>query len=234
MATFVDIGIFEGLAGVFTFLLIFVIIYAFLSAQRVIKVGGSGEKGIYALIAVSLALLSVLSGVAVSFIAILTPWFTVFIIFLFFIFFIFKMWAGDDDNFFREALKNNKGIQWTLIVVAILILITALSGTFGQQLLEGNPELEGTQQQEAITQDGVAVVQVDSAGQSTGQRPSTDGRVYSNDQQVTNSQTSTATGSFSDNVLATLTHPKILGLILIMLISFFCILFLARNNDPNV
>mgnify|MGYP006292350407 CR=1 FL=1 len=236
-STFVDLGLFGGLSAIFTFILIFVIVYGLLTVQRLFKVG-DGEKGLYALIALSTALLATFSGVAVEFIAFLTPWFTVFIIFIFFVFFIFRMWAGDDENYFQDALKNNNGLRWTLIVVAILILIAALSNTFGQGLLEGNPEIEGQPQQQVVDTDGTSFVQVDATNSATGQVD--DGRVYSADGGVSsnsgaaqNPTSATATASFSDNVLATLTHPKILGLILIMLIAFFTILFLARNNDPD-
>lgn len=224
MATFLDIGLFQHFSVIFTFLLIFVITYGLLSVQKIIKFG-NGDKGIYALIALSLSFLAVTSGGAVAFIGFLTPWFTAFIIFLFFIFFIFRMWVGDDESYFSNAIKQNRGLQWTMIVVAILILIAALSNTFGQQLLEDNPQVQTSTSSNTVT------IQADNSNQATGQPSS---RPPNQPSPRPSSEPSATSTDFSSNVLSTFIHPKVLGMLLIILIGFFSILFLAKNQDPNM
>lgn len=216
MATFLDVGLLSYFSAIFTFLFLFVLLYGLLSSQKMLKLG-EGGKGIYALIALSVSFIAVLSGGAISFIGFLTPWFTALIILMFFIFFIFKMWVGDDDSFFQNAIKNNRGLQWTLIVASILIMIAALSNSFGQNLLEQNPEFEG-----ATVVDGTQQVQVQA-------RPPASGQILDTYQE----EGDVGSEDFGGNVLATFVHPRVLGMIMILLVAFFSILLLARSNDPN-
>jgi len=85
-----------------------------------------------------------------------------------------------------------------LIVIFILILVGALANTFGQDLLE-------TGTGEELDENGNPII-IDA--------DSEDG--------------STKTTSFGTNVLNTVVHPKVLGMIAIMLVGLFMLIFLTK------
>ncbi len=217
MATLLDVGVFQYISVIFTFIFIFAVVYGLLSFLKPFKVG-EGSNGLYALIALSISFLGLLSGGALQVIQNMTPWFTALIIFMFFVFFIVRMWTGDDDEVFKTMLLENTAIKWVLIVIFILIVIVGFSSTYGQSLLEQGSGEPGT----------TTVI--------TGQEPPTSVQPVPTDppsdavQQPTGSG---ATGDFNQNVLATIINPQVLGLILMMLIGFFTILFLARTGTAD-
>jgi hypothetical protein len=208
MATFADFSLFSFLAPVFMFLLVFAVIYGFLNMVKLFK-GLAWANGVHALIALTAAVLVVGNLQVFTLIATMLPWFTVLIIFLFLAFFVVRMFSGPDDKLFKDMV-GTPAIKWTLIVLFIIILISSLSSTFGQQLLEDNPEVQ-------TTADGTEVVIVE---EDTVARQAPQG--------------STATDDFSNNVLQTIVHPRVLGMILFMLIGFFTMLLIAKSNrDPD-
>jgi hypothetical protein len=214
------------------FLFVFAIVYGLLVISKIFN-DVPGANGIYALIALVAGLFVLVSKDTFRIIGTMTPWFTVLIIFLFLIFFVVKMFSGPNNKIFEEMLKSGP-LKWVLIVIFILILIISLSSTFGQHMLE---EGQGISSQNGVGQTGSTMT----AGYTDQQITSGDVVVVDETGTVVNPST-TQTGTtgesspvasedFSSNVLATFTHPKILGMILIFVIGFFSILLLTQSND---
>jgi len=188
MATFLDVSIIKNFSAIFTFILVFVVIYGLL---QMVKLMGEGRNGAHALIAVVIAfLVSISSGISI-FIQTFTPWFTVVIIIIFFILFAVKVF-GVTDAKIAETFQNRSAILTWILIATVIIVLFSLGAGFGQETLE--------------------------QGQTNGTAISIESG---------NTTTPTDTGSFSQNLYNTLYHPKILGLILIMLIVVLAMLFLT-------
>ena len=218
MATFADFSLFQFLSPVFMFLLVFVVVYGFLNMFKMFK-GLSWANGVNAIIALVCAFFVVGSGVAFRLLATMTPWFATLIIVLFLIFFVLRMFVGDNDAYFDNLIRHN-ALKWVIIVLFIIIVIASLSQTFGQSLLE---EQVGSQEV-IVDEDGNEII-VERVGEDR----------YQEVPARQSPQGSTATDDFGNNVLQTIIHPKVLGLILFMLIGFFTILLIAKSTqDPDV
>ncbi len=192
MATFLDISIIENFSTLFTFILVFVIMYGML---QTVKLLGDDKTGLHALIAVVIAFLVSISPGITTFIQTFTPWFTVLILVIFFILFAVKLFGVSNDDILAGFKKKNAILTWILILTAVILLFSLGSG-FGQKTLEEGQNGKGT------------VTSVETG----------------------NTTVATDTGSFSQNLYNTLYHPKVLGLILIMLVVVISMLFLTDTD----
>jgi hypothetical protein len=193
MATFLDISILGHFTSVFTFLLVFVIIYGML---EVFNVFGEGRRGLHAIIALAMGFIVIFTKSIVTVIQTFTPWFVVLILLIFFILFAVRMFGAGSGDIKAEIMKDGVIVTW-IIVFTVIIFLFSLGSGFGQKSLE-----EGTS-----TQPGTTVNATVPPG-------------------------STATGSFNQNLYNTLYHPKVLGLVLIMLIAIIAMLFLTSKEGP--
>lgn len=218
MATFMDISLVGHFSAIFVFLLIFVVIYGFLLVTNILK-DKPGSKGLYAIVALAIAFLFSVSGDAMTLVSVMTSWFTVLIIFLFLIFFVVRMFVGDDDSFFSTLMSKNS-VVWVMIIVFIIIFIISLSNVFGQRMLENqgsaNTDVMVTDNQN-LSQETTTTIYVDESGKEISR--TVDSRA-------------TDTDDFSNNVLKTFVHPKVLGMFLLMLIGFFAIILIAKTPNP--
>lgn len=227
MVTFMDISIFTYLGPIFMFLFVFAIAYGFLSMLKIFK-GVPGEQGLYGLISLVIALFVIISKDAFMLIGTFTPWFTVLIVFLFLVFLVVKMFVGNDDKLFASMLKEG-ALKWVMIVLFIIILIIALSSTFGQDMLETG---SGNSSNQAVTPsvtpttttNGVEVLPSEQTQYQTVINPNTGTT-------TTQPVADTSTNNFSGNVLATFVNPKVLGMLLLMIIGFFTMLLLTQSSD---
>lgn len=192
MATFLDIGILQHFSSIFTFILVYIIIYGTLEVNSPF---GKDKKGLHALIALAISFIIIVSKIAMFIIGYMTPWFVVLFLFIFFILFAVRMFGSSDKDI--TGILKNRSVYPIIIVFVVIIIISSLSAAFGQQLLEKNTD-------EELDDNGEAVVIED------GKTPST------------------STNSFSENLVNTLFHPKVLGMIVILLIGLFALLFLTR------
>ena len=194
MATFLDVSILSQFSGIFTFLLVFVIVYGML---EVFKIFGDGRRGLHAIIALAIGMIVMFSTGVVSVIQTFMPWFTLLIIVIFFILFAVRMF-GSTTGDILGAFKNNSSILTWILILTGVILLFSLGAGFGQQSLNQNsgPSANTTQ----TTVDGKQL--------ATG---------------------STDTGNFNQNLYNTLYHPKVLGLILVMIIVILAMLFLTTS-----
>jgi hypothetical protein len=196
MATFLDVGILQNFSVVFVFLLAFSVIYALLMFA---KPFGKEAKGIYAIIALAIGFLVVMSEAAVLMINFMAPWFLVAIFFVFFVLIILGMFGGGKLDLIK--LVSDPQVYSWIIVISVIILIFGLANTMGQTLLDdgygGDEDGGSTTIKEATT-----------AG---------DGSLDTND--------------FSTNMINTIFHPKVLGMLVIMLIGTIMVIFLTKASS---
>ena len=221
MATFLDIGLFSYFSVIFSFLLVFVVVFGLL---EYIKIFGSENKGWHAIIALSIAALTLMSGLALKFLTFVTPWFLMFFFVIFFIIFAVRMFGvGEKDMI--GVIKDSSTWPW-ILVFSIIIVLFGLGNAIGQTALEQGPgqavvQGSGTSGTGTIDTTGTNSDSAASAGTST----TTTGTAAGTG--------STATSSYSTNVYNTIFHPKVLGLIFMLLIATISIAFLAKAPSAD-
>lgn len=192
-----------GLLENFSIVFVFLLIFAIIYAiLEYSNPFGKEKKGLHAIISFAIAFIMILSKSALVLINFLTPWFVVMFLFVFFLLFAVRMFGTSEADTIA-IIKDGRAYPY-LIIFAVVILIAGLSHTFGQNLLE-----EGTGEGSNLVQ-----------GEQT-EPPVLPGDIAPG---------STKTTSFGDNVLNTLVHPKVLGMIAIMLVGTFTMIFLTRFN----
>jgi hypothetical protein len=189
MATFLDVTLLGHFSVIFTFLLVFVIMYGILEFGKIL----GDNKGIHSIMALCVAFLLLVYKPALDIITIAIPWFVIMFIIILFILINFALFNQSHEGF-AEMLKGRGRIGTWIVAVSIIIVIYAMSQVFGQNV---GPYL-GSE---------------------------------ANVTTVNGEPGSTSTGSFNDNLGATFFHPKILGLIAMLLIGTFTVAFLARKSS---
>lgn len=168
------------------------------------KIFGDGHKGLHAIIALAMGFIVIYSKGVVNVIQTFTPWFTILILVIFFILFAVRMFGATDKDIGMELKKDGVIVTW-IIIFTVIILLFSLGSGFGQKSLE----------------EGVGGTTVTTTGESM--NVSTNG---------TGIGGSTATPDFNQNLYNTLFHPKVLGLILVMLLAVIAMLFLTGSEGP--
>jgi hypothetical protein len=202
MATFLDIGVLGYFRVIFAMILIFVIMYGFLSWT---KPFGDKGLGLYALISIAFAILSISSKGVLTLISFITPWFFVIIFLAFFILFVLMIFGLKEKSLTAGAGPE---LRTWVIIVTVVILLFGLGSAFGQGTLSKGSGDTTTTDSGTVSADGT----VDSATNVTG------------------SPESTGTTDFGTNVINTLVNPQVLGMILVMLIGVFTIFLLTSSN----
>lgn len=147
MATFLDISILGHFITIFTFLLVFVIVYGML---ELFKIFGDGHKGIHAIIALAIGFIVIFSKGVVAVIQTFTPWFTILILVIFFILFAVRMFGATDKDI-RNELTSGSTITTWIIIFTVVILLFSLGSGFGQESLERGLSTQNTNTQGTIT-----------------------------------------------------------------------------------
>jgi hypothetical protein len=209
MVTFLDIGLLGAVSTLFMVIMIFVIVYGFLSWR---KPFGGENQGLYALIAFGIAIISMTSRGFVTLIMTITPWFFTIIFVGFFILFILMMFGLKEKDLI--AGKTRELRTW-VIILTVIIMLFGLGAAFGQTTLEAGTGTTPTNNEEI----------------STGEP----GQIYYGDdfQETTTTTTTTertASQNFADNVLTTIFHPKVLGMIVILLVGAFAMFLLTKGE----
>lgn len=132
MATFLDLSILGSFTAIFTFLLVFVIIFGML---EVFKMFGDGHRGLHAIIAFAVGFIVIFSKGVVTVIQTFTPWFTIVIILIFFIIFAVRMF-GVSAAEVTAGFHNNTVILTFILIFTALIILFSLGAGFGQTSLE--------------------------------------------------------------------------------------------------
>jgi len=177
MATPLDIGLLQEFSGIFPFLLVLVLVYAILSQSDWFK----GKPGISALIAVIVAFMTLLSGVAIKTINLMAPWFVLFIIFGTLMILAYMAFGIDRETILKTLTGPEYGGSFGFWVLAIMLMIGigSLVSVINEE--RGFP----------IAGENATAAEVSVTGEV--------------------------------GFWETLFHPKILGMVLVLLIAFFAI-----------
>jgi len=134
MVTFIDIGLFQYFNVIFPILLIFAVVFALLHKTKIL-----GENAtINAIIAIALALMSLLSQTLIDVINFMAPWFVLVFIFVIFLMLLYQI-LGATEKDILSALKTEKTIQWAVIGIGLIILFAAFANVLGQKMLALQP-----------------------------------------------------------------------------------------------
>jgi hypothetical protein len=203
-----DTGLLTYFTPLFVFLFIFAVIYAIFQWSKLF----GDNKVLHAIIAIVIALFgSLLSPSARAMIEYIIPWFTFLMIFGVMIIIIFKMF-GVSDSSLTFAVKSS-GVMWTILIIAIVIALGALSNAFGQSSL-------------AITTPGAITTENASTAQST--TGSEVGIINAGNPGTTNM----ASNDFKSNLGATFYNPKMLGMLFILLVAAMAVRMLTAPVSP--
>lgn len=182
MATPLDASVLGNFNIVFAFLLVFITTYAILATV----VGFfKDNKGLAAIIALALSILTLFSNIAILTIQKMAPWFVLLFIFFFFVMIAYQVFGIKESTIVNILTKSEHSTSFAIWIITLVLIIgagslfTVLSEETGVQILGADlPEDEGEER----------------------------------------------TGFF-----AAITHPKILGVGLILMVAFFAIKFLAEQ-----
>ncbi|MGM5481034.1 MAG: hypothetical protein ACQESE_01345 [Nanobdellota archaeon] len=221
MTSFADLTIMQHFSGVFVFFLVFIIVYAFLQFTNMFK-NTDGAKGIYAILSVIVAFIVSLSKGAFAVLTTMTPWFATLIIFLFLVMFVLKIFTGPDEDIFPKLIKEKPAVYWTLIGIFVIILIASFTPAINQERAEDNLQDSTTAERSSLSPDnGTAVHDTQSPEEGTVLYQRT-GMFASDEEREPE--------NIGDQILQTILHPQMLGVLLLIFIAGFAILFLTRST----
>ena len=141
MVTFLDIGLFQYFNVIFSILLIFAIVFATLHKTKIL-----GENAtINAVVAVSIALISLLSPTVIDLINFIAPWFVLILIFIVLLVLLYQM-LGATEKDILGALRTEKTIQWAVFGIAMIILLAGFGHVWGEKLAQQTLENEMTEE----------------------------------------------------------------------------------------
>jgi len=146
MATFLETGLLNYFSIIFPALLVFVLVFALL--QKIKILGES--KSINALVAIALGFIVLLSESILSIINFAAPWFVVFFIFMVLLLVVFKLMGASDENI-ASVIRTDKVVQWVILAISLIIVVSALGHVYGQRLLPYTTE------EVNVTEDGEIV-----------------------------------------------------------------------------
>ena len=147
MATFLDVSILGHFTSIFTFLLVFVIVFGLLS---MFKMFGEGHTGLYSIIALCIGFLVIFSSGVVTVLQTFLPWFTMLIIIVFLLIFASRMFGLSEGDVKAGFYSNPSFMTWILIFSAFILLFSLGAG-FGQQTLEQGQGVNLSSSQAAVT-----------------------------------------------------------------------------------
>lgn len=216
MATVIDISILNSVTTIIVFMLVFVGGWGLMTFVDPFK-GSQKGASFYGLLAFLAAVLVVLSRKTVGVILIATPWLILLLFIAFFFIFFAKVFGTSDVSLTSAFVGPVKG--WLIFFVAIILLF-AIGNSFGQDLLEQQvpgqapPVQTGIPEGSTINADG-SVTLPDGTTVPAGQ---------------TIPSTGVATDDFGSNLIFTLFHPKILGVLFLFLMGTLTILLLNQGT----
>lgn len=203
MASILDVGLSNFFIPIFVFLLVFVGLYALLEKTKIL----GDNKGIHAIVAFVIALIVTISKPITNFLIFVIPWFFILILILLVFIFIGKMFGKTDKDVQWAFTYGTKSpvVTWVVICCAIIIVV-GFTNLGGQELLEQNPEYQ--------------------PGSNATMNPAGTG----SSGVISDENLDTATPEYEKNALATLIHPKVLGMIVLIIVGLASILLLTTSG----
>ena len=201
MATFLEgVGFLSEFSIIFPFILILVVVYALAQYTKML----GDNKGVHAIVALAVAALFLFSGAANEIVKVITPWFVVLFIFILFLMTGMKMVGGPDIDF-KSVMGTHQSIVYWIIALALVITLGAIANVFSNP---GEPFGDG----EVTAAGGVGGSTISSG---SGEPP----------------------GGFSSKYAAekgefwgTIVHPKVLGMVVLLMIGSFTIRYMASSS----
>lgn len=233
MATFLDITLLKGAKVIFTFLLVYVIVWGLLVWIK--PFGKDVPTGPYAIIGLVAAFFSVISPSVNYLIGFVTPWFLFLVIFLFFVLFILRMFNVSEVDL--RTIIGQGSVHIMILVLIFIIMLFGLGSTFGQKSLEatqgetgGGVYYQGPDAFENVPVEGGDTT----SGVLRPVEPLVPGQDLSNPGYAGKPQPgqpgATATSDFSLNLVNTLLHPRVLAIIAVLLIGTITVWMLGRPD----
>ncbi len=131
MATFLDLSLLGYFNVVFSFILVWALVFAILQKTSIL----GNKAGLNVLVAVAVAFLVSLSSSVVQVINFMVPWFTIAIIFLVLLLLIFMVF-GVDQKAISDYVKNDRTVGWVIVGIVIIIAGASFANVFGQKLTQ--------------------------------------------------------------------------------------------------
>ena len=126
MATILDITALESFSLLFSFLFVLVIVFAFLSYSKFL----GDNKGIHALIALLISIMTLFSDSVVKAINLMAPWFVLLFVFALFMIMAFKVFGTTDSDIMSVLVNPEyRYIIWWVVAIGIVIGIGSLTST---------------------------------------------------------------------------------------------------------
>ena len=189
MATLLDIGLLNVFGVIFPFLFIWALVYGFLTTIKVFE----GNKSLIAIIATSLAFLTLFSRIAVKTINVMAPWFVLFFVMIMLSLMVYYAFGVKPEKITESLMAGEHKLGFYLLAIVLIIAL----GSFFSVLSEEKGVAK-------LREDGSMAAPV--AGQEK-----------------------VETAGF----IATITHPKVLGMALVLLIAVITMSYLAGEQTPS-
>lgn len=204
MASLLDVTLLSHFSEVFVFLFIFVLVYAILKLTKVL----GDSPGLIGLLAITSAFMFMFSSKAIAMVTFMVPWFTLLAVFIMLIILNYRILGGEGGvmSALVDAKKHKMVVYW-IVIIGIIIVLMALGQNYGQSV---GPYLDD---------EGNTVYRNSS---SPIESISGIGDTYRGTGDVD-------TGDFNTNLGATIFHPKVLGMILILIIASFTMMFMVKD-----
>jgi len=131
MATLLDLGLLRYFNVIFSFILVWALVFALLQKTKAL-----GDKaGLNVLVAVAVAFLVSLSSNVVNVINFMIPWFTVAIIFFILLLLIFQLFGASEKDIFGYVSRD-RTVGWVIVGVFLVILGASFANVYGQKLTQ--------------------------------------------------------------------------------------------------
>ncbi len=135
MATFLDITLLESFLPVFSFIFIWLILYAILQKSKLL----GGKPVLDLVIGLIIALVSMFSGSTFEFVSTIIPWFVMLIIAVILVVFV-------SSSFLKEGIADILPLKGIVMVLSLAIMIWSITVIFGPVFnpysVGANPEWE--------------------------------------------------------------------------------------------
>jgi hypothetical protein len=209
MASILDAGFVSIFSAIFVFLLVYAVVWAALGKMKIL-----GNPSANAIVAFAIAFLMAIAPPARNFVTFIAPWYVALALVLFFILFMVGLF-GKTDKDFPKIIEETRVWVW-IVIVSVVIFLAGLAFSFGQQALEAGAGVPpgAVANPGSPNQDPYIVAAGPFNGYNPGPQPGEPG--------------ATATNDFSKNLLNTMLHPKVLGLLITFVIAAVAVYFLSQ------